>query len=126
MADHEYKLDGELIVVPVYLVGKAGVYDGMFILDTGSSGIVIDHTVAFTLGYSARDGVGFSTISSVVGKERGYRLAIEKFETLGKELLNIEVRCHDLKEQGVEGLVGMAFLKHFKWCLDPVKQKITA
>lgn len=43
MADYEYQLDGELIVIPVHLFGKTTNYSGMFVLDTGSSGIVIDH-----------------------------------------------------------------------------------
>ncbi len=122
MADFEYQLDGELIVVPVYLVGKRGIYDGMFILDTGASGIIIDHSVAFDLGYSASDGIGFSTVSSAVGKEKGYRLLVKEFETLGQKFNEVEVRCHDLKDQGVEGLVGMSFLKQFKWCVDPINK----
>lgn len=125
MADFGYQLDGELIVVPVDLEGKTGTYDGIFILDTGSSAIIIDHAVAFDLGYSARDGIGFSTVASAAGKEKGYRLILEKFEALGKELRSIEVRCHDLKDQGVEGLIGMSFLKYFKWCVDPTKQIIS-
>lgn len=125
MADFEYQLDGELIVVPVYLAGKSGVYDGMFIWDTGSSSIIIDHSVAYAIGYSARDGIGFSTVASAAGKEKGYRLVVKKLEVLDKKLNDVEVRCHDLKDQGVEGLIGMSFLKQFKWCLDPRKQTIS-
>ena len=125
MADFEYQLDGELIVVPVYLIGKNGVYDGMFIWDTGSSGIIIDHSVASDIGYSARDGIGFSAVTSAVGKERGYRLVIKEIEVLNKKINDVEVRCHDLKDQGVKGLIGMSFLKQFKWCLDPKKQIIS-
>lgn len=97
MADFAYELDGELIVIPVCLVGKAGIYDGMFVLDTGSSSIIIDHAVAFDLGYSAQDGAGFSTVSSAAGREKGYRLVVNEFEALGKELHSVEVRCHDLQ-----------------------------
>lgn len=39
--------------------------------------------------------------------------------------LDVEVRCHDLKDRGVEGLIGMSFLKQFKWCVDPKKQIIS-
>ncbi len=117
--------NGELIIVPVTLYGRENTYNGMFVLDTGSSAIIIDHEIVFDLGYSARDSVGFSTISSAVGKERGYRLQIEGMESLGKKIQLIEVRCHDLKEQGVEGLVGMSFLKQFRWCVDPIRQVIS-
>lgn len=94
-----------------------------FILDTGASFNIVDHSLASVLGYSARDGVGLSTVSSAVGKEMGYRVVIQGFEALGKKQLNVEVACHDLKEQGVEGLIGMAFLDQFNWCLHP-KERI--
>ena len=125
MADHPYHLDGELIIISVMLHGKGNVYNGRFVLDTGSSGIIIDHEITLDLGYSARDGLGFSTVRSVVGKEQGYRLVIEGFEALGKKIASLEVRCHDLKDQGIEGLVGMSFLKQFDWCLHPRKQMIS-
>ncbi len=124
MADHPYQLDGDLIIIPVTLSGKQGTYNGMFVLDTGSAGVIIDHEIAFDLGYSARDSMGFSTVSSAVGKEQGYRLKIEGVECLGKKIQAMEVRCHDLREQGVEGLIGMSFLKQFRWCVDPGKQII--
>ncbi|MFH1829366.1 MAG: retropepsin-like aspartic protease [Pseudomonadota bacterium] len=125
MADYPYRLDGELIIVPVKLRSKTDAYNGMFVLDTGSSGIIIDHEIAFDLGYTAKDGVGFSTVSSAVGKEKGYRLLIDAFEVFGKKLNSIEVRCHDLKDQGVEGLIGMSFLKRFNWCVYPKRQVIS-
>ncbi len=125
MADYPYRLDGELIIISVKLHGKAGAYNGKFVLDTGSSGMIIDHEVAFDLGYSANDGIGFSTVRSAIGKEKGYRLIIEGFEALGKKASSIEVRCHDLKDQGVEGLVGMSFLKQFDWCVHPKNQFIS-
>ena len=124
MADYPYRLDGELIIISVILRGKMSAYNGKFVLDTGSSAIVIDHEIAFDLGYSARDGVGFSSVRSAAGKEKGYRLIIEGFETLGKKATSIEVRCHDLKDQGVEGLIGMSFLKHFNWCVHPLRGAI--
>ena len=125
MADHPYRLDGELIVISVKLQSKARSYNGKFVLDTGSSAIIIDHEIALDLGYSAKDGIGFSSVRSAVGKEKGYRLLIEGFEALDKKTNAIEVRCHDLKNQGVEGLVGMTFLKQFDWCVHPAKQIIS-
>lgn len=125
MANFPYRLDGELIIISVKLYGKAGSYNGKFVLDTGSSAIIIDHEIALDLGYTARDGIGFSRVSSAAGKEEGYRLVIEGFETLGKNLTSVEVRCHDLKNQGVEGLIGMSFLKRFNWCVYPEKQLIS-
>lgn len=125
MANYPFRLDSELIIISVKLENKIHSYNGKFVLDTGSSAIIIDHEVALDLGYSARDGVGFSTVRSAVGKESGYRLVVENFEALGHRVNTMEVRCHDLKEQGVEGLVGMSFLKHFDWCVHPKAQIIS-
>ena len=96
-----------------------------FVLDTGASFTIIDHSLAEILGYSARDGIGQSMVSSVLGKEQGYRLIIESLETLGNKCSKIEVRCHDLQEQGIEGLLGMNFLEQFDWCIHPKRQIIS-
>jgi predicted aspartyl protease len=125
MANYTYRLDKRLIVVPVILHGKHGRLTNEFILDTGASYTIIDHGLASALGYSASDGIGFSHVSSAVGKEQGYRLVIEGFETLGKKQSRMEVACHDLKEQGTEGLIGMSFLEQFDWCVHPSKQIIS-
>jgi len=125
MADYTYRLDKHLIVVPIVLHGRNGRLTNEFILDTGASYAIIDHSLASALGYSASDGVGFSKVSSAVGKERGYRLIIDGFEALGKKFNRIEVACHDLKEQGVEGLLGMPFLEQFDWCVHPNRQIIS-
>ena len=125
MANYPYRLDSELIIISVKLQSKVGSYNGKFVLDTGSSAIIIDHEIVSDLGYSARDGIGFSTVRSAVGKEKGYRLMIEGFEALGKKINSVEVRCHDLKDQGVEGLVGMSFLKQFDWCVHPERRVVS-
>lgn len=125
MADYRYRVDKKLIVIPVLLYGKRGRVKSQFILDTGASFTIIDHSLASILGYSAREGTGLSTVSSVVGKERGYRVIIQALEALGKKLSQMEVACHDLKEQGVEGLIGMSFLEQFDWCVHPEHKMIS-
>lgn len=126
MADYPYRLDKKLIIIPVFLYGRRGRLRSEFVLDTGASGTIIDHSLADTLGYSARDGMGRSSVSSVVGQETGYRLVIDAFEALGKKVNQAEVRCHDLIDfNQVEGLIGMAFLEQFDWCLHPKRQIIS-
>lgn len=125
MANFSYRIDRHLVLIPVVLYGKTGSFNGEFILDTGASLTVIDHEIITTLGYSAREGTKRSLVTSVVGKEEGYRLVIEGFEALGERFSNIEVAVHDLKQQGVEGLVGMTFLERFPWCLDPARKVIS-
>lgn len=124
MADYPYRTESELILVPVTLIGRNRTHNASFILDTGASMMIIDHSIALDLGYSVRDGMGFSTVSSAVGKERGYRLQVAGLEALGQKMESVAVACHDLKDQGVEGLLGMTFLKQFSWCLNPKRQVI--
>jgi predicted aspartyl protease len=124
MANHSYRLDKKLIVIPVIICGERGSLRSEFIL-TGSSGNIIDHSIALALGYSGRDAIGISSVSSAAGKEMGYRLVVKTLEVLGKKLVETEVRCHDLQEQGVEGLIGMSLLEQFDWCVHPKKQMIS-
>ena len=125
MANFSYETINQLIVIPVTLYGKHSNLNSRFILDTGATRTVVDHGIVESLGYSARDGIGISTVSSVVGKEQGYRLQIEGFQTLGKLVKNHEIVCHDLINQ-IEGLIGMSFLQQFDWCLHPKEKKIAA
>ncbi len=125
MANFSYRIDKRLIVIPVTLYGKTGHLTTEFILDTGSSFNIVDHSLVSALGYSAREGTGLSVVSSAAGKERGYRLVLKGLETLGKHLKAPEVACHDLKEHGVEGLIGMSFLGEFDWCLHPARKVIS-
>ena len=59
------------------------------------------------------------------GRNIFYYTFIEGFEALGQKMNSVEVRCHDLKDQGADGLIGMSFLKQFDWCLHPGKQVIS-
>lgn len=126
MADFPYQLDHELIIIPVTLFGKSDkTYNTSFVLDTGASGVIMDHALAEELGYSARDSSGTSAVSSAVGKEWGYRLWIEGIESLGRKISPVQVLCHDLIGQGIEGLLGMTFLNRFRWCVVPDGQVIS-
>lgn len=124
MANFAYELEGRLILLPVVLYGRHGHLESEFILDTGASSTMIDPELTDGLGYSAREASGFSTVASVLGKERGYRLIIAGFQSLGRRYGDFEIVCHNLHEQGVEGLIGMDFLGRFDWCLHPARQRI--
>lgn len=124
MANFRYRREKRLIVIEAAVYGKNGRTSCSFVLDTGASMTTIDPSITDLLGYSAQEAVGFSTVSSAVGKERGYRLRLAAFETLGQHIPNYEIACHDLKDKGVEGLIGMDFLERFRWCVDPQRQVI--
>ena len=124
MADFTYFVDKKLITVPVRLYSGTHFFDARFVLDTGASFTIIDYRIAESLGYSSKNAIAPSRVSSAAGKEEGFRLHIAAFETLGKRTENFEVACHALLEQGVEGLLGMTFLEQFDFCLYPSRQVI--
>lgn len=124
MADFSYGVDKRLILVPVVLHSLAGTVRARFVLDTGASFTIVDYRIAETIGYEPHHAVAPSMVSSATGKERGFKIKVASFETLGKRVENFEVACHSLLEQGVEGLVGMNFLEKFEFCIFPTKNII--
>ncbi len=124
MADFSYGIDKRLILVPVILSSPQGTVRARFVLDTGASHTIIDYRIAESIGYSSKNAIAPSRVSSAAGKEEGFRLHIAAFETLGKRIENFEVACHALLEQGVEGLLGMTFLERFDFCIYPSRQVI--
>lgn len=124
MADIAYRLDRELIIVPVTIFSPTHFFRANFVLDTGASHTIIDYRIAESIGYARQDASAPSRVSSAVGKEEGYRLRIESIEALGNKISPFEIACHRLYEQGVEGLLGMTFLKNFDFCIFPSKKII--
>lgn len=124
MADHPYRIDKRLIVIPVKLFSPTRFFRANFVLDTGASHTIIDHRIAEAIGYSQANTVAPSRVSSAAGKEVGYRIQLASIEALGKKFVSFEVGCHALYEQGVEGLIGMTFLEQFDFCIFPSKKII--
>lgn len=124
MANHTFFVDKRLIIVPVRLHGSKHFFDAQFVLDTGASYTIVDHRIAESIGYTQNNATAPSRVSSATGKEEGFRIKIASIETLGKCLVDFEVACHALLEQGVEGLIGMNFLEKFDFCIFPSKKNI--
>lgn len=125
MADIPYRLDKKLIVVPALFQGKnAEWYDADLILDTGATYTILDPSVITALGYSEDDRISFSTVQSPAGKERGFRLHLQTIDCLGKQIPNIEIACHALGLQHIDGLLGMNFLEQFDYCIYPSRGMI--
>ncbi len=80
--------------------------------------------ISALIGYTKKDAVATSCVSSASGKEECFRIHLSVFETLGKRLEGFEVACHSLLEQGVEWLIGMNFLEQFDFCIFPSKKII--
>ncbi len=108
-----------LILVAATLTGKTGSMDLTLAVDTGASITLIEPGIIDFLGYSAKDGEKISIVSSALGNEAGYTLRIPRFKCLGHVLHDFLINVHDLPAStGVDGLLGLNFLRHFVVTID--------
>lgn len=106
--------DAPLIVVTGRVVGPLGPRRVELVLDTGAEETIIAPEVLDKLGYSARDGDAFSSVSSIIGREVGYFIRVRSFEALGYTLPDFRVAAHDFPDGfGIDGLLGLSFLRRF-------------
>lgn len=97
----------------------------MLALDTGSSETLLTPDVVDELGYSARDGVSFTSITSAIGDELGCRLRVRRFEALGFGFANFMIHVHDLPSSlGIKGLLGLSFLRRFNYEIRSAEGRI--
>ena len=68
------------------------------------------------LGYDpANPRLGRQRIITGSGVEYAPRTTVRSATAIGQKVANLEVLCHDIPpESGVDGLLGLSFLKHFK------------
>ena len=77
------------------------------------------------LGYSPRHGEQITSVTSAIGKERGYMLRVSRFASLGFSFDDFGVHVHDLPEGiGIDGLLGLSFLRRFNYEVRSVEGRI--
>jgi predicted aspartyl protease len=86
------------------------------VLDTGASLTIVATDIMAQLGYDpANPSLGRQRIITGSGVEYAPRTTIRSATAIGQKVANMEVLCHDIPpESGVDGLLGLSFLKHFK------------
>lgn len=86
------------------------------VLDTGASSTIVATDVMAQLGYDpANPGLARQRIITGSGIEYAPRITVRSATAIGQKVANLEVLCHDLPpESGVDGLLGLNFLKRFK------------
>lgn len=105
------------IILDTYLQGKIGLH-AKFVLDTGASYIVLPWWIATGLGLeiNQKNLVSTTTASSV---ETVPYTNIPKVTVLDKTSHNVPCIIKDLpSESGVDGLLGLSFLRNFKLTLN--------
>ena len=93
-------------------------------MDTGAAATTLLPEVLDEIGYRARDGTKLSRVHSAVGEEHEYTLRVAEFSVLGVTTPNVMVNVFDLDHEGLDGLLGMNFLRHFNFEVRPTDQRI--
>lgn len=102
-----------VIVLPVELTGPAGTQTLDLVLDTGASLVLVHRKDARLLGYDVDAAERSRSITTVSGIERLPVLTAERVRALGVAVDDVDLVCHDLPPgSGVDGLLGLSFLRH--------------
>lgn len=105
------------ILLDTYLEGKIGL-NLKFVLDTGASFVVLPWRIATNLGLNINpNNLVLTTTASAV--ESVPFSSIPKVTVLDKTVQGVACIIKDLpSESGVDGLLGLSFLRNFKLYLD--------
>ena len=108
-----------IILRRVGLHGPKGIREIDMILDTGAVYTVIAWDVARDIGYDpavSERRISIVTANGVVGVPL---LRVERVEIAELSAEAVDVVCHDIPEMtGIEGLLGLSFLRHFRTLID--------
>jgi predicted aspartyl protease len=124
---HETSFDpeSELIIVNAMVSGPRGRIPARLALDTGSSVTLIVPDLLDEIGYSARDGVARTSVTTAIGAEHGYLLKVAQLDALGFTRTAFPVHVFDLANRhGIHGLIGLNFLRNFNYEIRPEEGRI--
>jgi predicted aspartyl protease len=115
----------ELIFVSGMIEGPRGEAAVRLILDTGASQTIIVPDILDDIGYSPRDGIKTSTVSTAISREQGYMLRVARFTALGFAMNNFLVHIFDLEDRrSIDGLIGLNFLRCFNYQVRSAEGRI--
>lgn len=117
MSGLRFNPSSQVIILNTILEGKI-VLHARLVLDTGASLVVLPWRIARGLGLVINPNklIQTTTVSTV---ESSPITKIPKVVVLGKTAKNVTCLIKDLPpEAGVDGLLGLSFLKNFKLSLD--------
>ncbi|HWO25454.1 MAG TPA: retropepsin-like aspartic protease [Kofleriaceae bacterium] len=117
-----FDLVGDLIGVDAVVVGPTGRAQVQLILDTGAVMTTVVPSVADSIGYSSALRVGWTVTRTAAAEERGYIVRSE-VSTLGFTVPDLRIVIADLG-YGIEGVLGMDFLRLFNLEIRPAEPRI--
>ncbi|MGH8584057.1 MAG: retroviral-like aspartic protease family protein [Gammaproteobacteria bacterium] len=120
-----YDPSAPVIVIDLLLESSAGSSSLLIpvVLDTGASFTVVATDILVQLGYDpANPLLERQRIVTGSGIEYAPRITVRSATAIGQKVTRLEILCHDIPaESGVDGLLGLNFLRHFKLTLRPHK-----
>jgi clan AA aspartic protease (TIGR02281 family) len=111
------------VVVDATVTGPAGKCDVKLVLDTGASATTLIPEVASKIGYGPQDGYRDATVHTAIGREYGYWLHVLELDAVGVTTSDFALMVFPL-EAGVDGLLGMNFLRYFNFEIRPAEKRI--
>jgi predicted aspartyl protease len=117
--------DDDLIIVTARVFGKHGSRRLTLALDTAASHTHVTPDIIDELGYSPAEGEAITAVRSAIGRETGYILRVQRFESLGFGFDDFLIHVHDLPAGfGIDGLLGLSFLKRFNYEIRSTEGRI--
>lgn len=102
-----------IITVPVEASGPAGEATLDLVLDTGASYVTVATRLLESIGYDVEDPDRVIDITTASGIETVPVVTLASLTALGVSVPEVDAVCHDVPPgSGVEGLLGLSFLRH--------------
>jgi len=113
------QLDVPIVLRRVRLCGPAGIREIDVILDTGAAYTVVAWDVAKDIGYDPAVSKRRMSIVTANGVIEAPLVTVESVELADLRAEAVDIICHDIPEiAGIEGLLGLSFLRHFRTLID--------
>ena len=108
-------------IVPIVV---NGVHQGRFLLDTGSSVVVVAPTFAASIPLTSGDGRDAVELQTLGGRTRGPSATVASLRVGTAELQDLPVVIHD-PGPGLDGILGNTFLSHYRLTVDADRRQLT-
>jgi clan AA aspartic protease (TIGR02281 family) len=108
-----------IVLRRVAICGPSGVREIDVLVDTGAVYTVIAWDVAKDIGYDPAVSERRMPIITANGVIEAPLIIVEAIHVAELSVRGVDVVCHDIPElAGIEGLLGLSFLRHFRTVID--------
>jgi Aspartyl protease len=116
-----------LIIITAWIHGPRGSKPLALAFDTAATQTHIVPDALDDIGYGPQHGDRITSITSAIGEEPGYMMPVAKFSALGFTVNDFRIHVHDLPDTlGIQGLLGLSFLKQFNYEIRSAEGRICA